>query len=405
MYTGCYTPRPSRKKARFMVLLLTGAALVLILAVILAGLLISHDIGFVQNKTDGAVYFGDAAVLAEIPGIRTTDLPLYTIVSVISSGTDTEPQEDGRAVLSPSQIYEKYADCVVGIEAVLGQSSGWGTGFLVSRDGYIVTNQHVVEGAGMLTVTMTDNKEYTAEVVGSDRVSDIAVLKIKAENCPVVEFGDSVVLQHGEAVCAIGNPAGLQNTITAGIISGINRDITLSDAAGDVTMTVLQTDCAVNPGNSGGPLFNEYGQVVGIISSKLISGNSGAYEGLGFAIPSGTAVPLIAELTEYGHISGRPALGISIDTGFEIDAETAAVYGIPAGLLVAKVDPKSDAYAKGMRERDILTHVNSIPILTMEELSALKNEYTVGDTLTMTVYRKGESIDMDVRLMDESELK
>jgi serine protease Do len=297
---------------------------------------------------------------------------------------------------------------VPSVTVILAETAGvrgTGTGIIVSEDGYIVTNYHVVEGARTITVILSSGVEYPAQIVGSDRISDLAVVKIKATGLQPAEFGDSEMMEHGDPVAAIGNPLGidLRNTITTGVISGVNRDITLEDAAGDITMTVLQTNCAVNPGNSGGPLLNQYGQVIGIISSKIMGGTTRSVEGLGFAIPSSTAVPLMLQLIEDGYIKGRPAIGIIVDTSY--NPLVADFYGLPAGVRVTGVNEHSDAFARGLQANDIITHINGAAVQSIGEVNDIKNQFTAGDTLRFTVHRLGETLTMDVKLMEEGSLK
>jgi serine protease Do len=307
--------------------------------------------------------------------------------------------------LTFSEIYKMVSPSVTVILAESSYSSGSGTGIVVSQDGYVVTNNHVVENASNIRVILHNGTEYSARLIGSDRLSDLAVLKISASGLSPAEFGDSDRMEHGDPVAAIGNPLGieLRNTITTGVISGVNRDITLEDAAGEITMTVLQTNCAVNPGNSGGPLLNEYGQVIGIISSKIMGSASQSVEGLGFAIPSAIAAPLVTQLIEHGYIMGRPAIGITVDLTYRPG------FGLPPGIYVDSVNGLSDAYAKGLRSDDIITHINDIAVSSIGEVNEIKYEYAAGDTLELTVYRRGETrietLTIVITLMEEGALR
>ncbi|MDR0324798.1 MAG: trypsin-like peptidase domain-containing protein [Oscillospiraceae bacterium] len=346
---------------------------------------------------DGTVMLGEPsrASAARPPAQPSVSIPIVNIPT--PSPVWREPGEP----LTFNEIYKKTAPSVTVILAGSAYASGTGTGIVVSEDGYIVTNHHVVEGAQYITVILNDNTEHTARLVGSDRLSDLAVLKIRAEGLTPAEFGNSDTVEHGDPVAAIGNPFGieLRNSITTGVISGVNRDITIEDASGDITMTVLQTNCAVNPGNSGGPLLNEYGQVIGIISSKIMGSASRTIEGLGFAIPSSYAAPLVTQLIEHGYVIGRPAIGITVDLNYSPG------FGLPPGVFVKSVDERSDAYAKGLQPNDIITHINGVAVSGISEVNDIKNGHTAGDVLRFTVYRLGETLTIDIRLMEEGSMR
>ena len=267
------------------------------------------------------------------------------------------PKSDGAkttdGALTVKQVSEKVRESVVGVTCQSSanfSSSSVGSGIIMSEDGYIITNNHVIEGMTTIQVVLDDGKTYDARLIGSDSRSDLAVIKINATGLKAAEFGDSDKLEQGDPAIAIGNPAGLQlqNTVTYGIISAINRDIIVEDR----TMTLIQTDASINPGNSGGPLVNEFGQVIGINTVKV---GISYYEGLGFAIPINTAKPIIDELISRGYVKGRPSIGINGTTLSERDS---VFYGLPAGLLIDYVHPYSDAFKKGIRRGDIITKMN-----------------------------------------------
>ena len=258
-----------------------------------------------------------------------------------------ENSDGGFVVKDVSDVVQKVRPSVVGVITESFQTystSSTGSGIILSEDGYIVTNNHVVEGGDSIAVTLDDGETYAAELIGTDVKSDIAVLKIDAQNLPAAEFGDSSQVEVGEAAIAIGNPLGLNGTVTAGIISAVDREIQV----GSSNMVLLQTDASINPGNSGGALLNEYGQVIGVNSAKISSEDS---EGLGFAIPSNTVEPIVEELIDKGYVSGRPLTGIS---GRNVSALAAAFYNIPQGILVDQVAPESDAAAKGLTAGDVI---------------------------------------------------
>ena len=274
----------------------------------------------------------------------------------------------------------------------------------MTADGYVITNHHVIKDARTVSVLTSDDRMLEAALVGSDKLSDLAVLKVEGSFTPA-QFGDSSVLRVGDTVVAIGDPLGvkLRGTMTYGIISAINRDLTVDDR----TMTLIQTDAALNNGNSGGPLINCYGQVVGVNTMKM-SGMSGLYsgsasvEGLGFAIPMAVAKPIIDELIENGYVAGRPAIGISSET---LPDAFRVYYRLPAGIYISGVTEGSDAQAKGIRAGDIVTAINGTPVTRTEELNTVKNQFTAGDTVTLTIYRDRTYYDVEVILIDQAELR
>ena len=306
-----------------------------------------------------------------------------------------ENSDGGFVVKDVSDVVQKVRPSVVGVITESFQTystSSTGSGIILSEDGYIVTNNHVVEGGDSIAVTLDDGETYAAELIGTDVKSDIAVLKIDAQNLPAAEFGDSSQVEVGEAAIAIGNPLGLNGTVTAGIISAVDREIQV----GSSNMVLLQTDASINPGNSGGALLNEYGQVIGVNSAKISSEDS---EGLGFAIPSNTVGPIVEELIDKGYVSGRPLTGIS---GRNVSALTAAFYNIPQGILVDQVAPESDAAAKGLTAGDVIIGVDDIRVENISDACTLRDEHKAGDTMKLTFYRQGSTHEINLQLMDET---
>ena len=300
--------------------------------------------------------------------------------------------------LSLQEIYQKLNPSVVSIVSTLKSGTATGTGIIMSESGYIITNHHVIENASQLTVLTYDDRQYTASLVGSDAISDLAVLQIEASGLTAAQFGDSDALRVGDAVVAIGDPLGIQlrGTMTSGIISAIDRDLTVEDRK----MTLIQTDAALNSGNSGGPLINCYGQVIGINTMKMSSYYSSAsVEGLGFAIPISVAKPIIDELIENGYVAGRPAIGIN---GESMPEYARLYYRLPKGVYITYVSERSDAYLKGIRENDILTAVNGTAVSSLDEVNTIKNQFAAGDKLTLTIYRDGSYYDVEVTLMDQA---
>ena len=342
----------------------------------------------------------EEAVHAEAPAQTqqaAEDLPQLTIVQSPAGIPTAASDEDG--ALSLQEIYRRCIGSVVSIVTVTPSGKASGTGIIMSEDGYVITNHHVIESAQAVSVLTSDNQEYAASVVGSDETSDLAVLKVEAEGLQAAEFGDSSVLQVGDSVAAIGDPLGtaLRGTMTDGIISAINRDLTVNDR----TMSLIQTNAALNNGNSGGPLINCYGQVIGINTMKMSNfySSSATVEGIGFAIPIDTAKPIIDELIEKGYVSGRPAIGIDGET---LPATYRIYYRLPQGIYVTRVYRNSDAAAKGISEGDIITAINGVSVTTMEQLNRVKNQFTAGQTITLTIYRGGVSSDVEIILMDRA---
>ncbi len=319
------------------------------------------------------------------------------IVSSQESSDTTFSDEEGALCLQ--DIYSTVIDSVVSISSMTSSGTSSGTGIIMSQDGYVITNHHVITGALVISVLTNDNQEYEAALVGSDEMSDLAVLKIDARGLQAAEFGDSSKLRVGDSVVAIGDPLGVQlrGTMTNGIISAINRDLTV----GDRTMTLIQTNAALNNGNSGGPLINCYGQVIGINTVKMSSyyTATASVEGLGFAIPISVAKPIIDELIENGYVAGRPAIGISGDS---LPSYYRTYYRLPEGVYVTSVNEGSDAKAKGIREGDIVTAINGEKICSIDELNTVKNQYAAGDEVTLTVYRSGTYYEVTVTLVDQA---
>ena len=319
------------------------------------------------------------------------------IVSSQESSDTTFSDEEGALCLQ--DIYSSVIDSVVSISSMTSSGTSSGTGIIMSSDGYVITNHHVITGALVISVLTNDNQEYEAALVGSDEMSDLAVLKIDARGLQAAEFGDSSKLRVGDSVVAIGDPLGVQlrGTMTNGIISAINRDLTV----GDRTMTLIQTNAALNNGNSGGPLINCYGQVIGINTVKMSSyyTATASVEGLGFAIPISVAKPIIDELIENGYVAGRPAIGISGDS---LPSYYRTYYRLPEGVYVTSVNEGSDAKAKGIREGDIVTAINGEKICSIDELNTVKNQYAAGDEVTLTIYRSGTYYEVTVTLVDQA---
>lgn len=297
-------------------------------------------------------------------------------------------------------IADKVTPSIVGIrtygavdyfgQQVENQELGSGSGIIFRQDGYIVTNYHVIENASTAMVTVGNGEEYEAKIIGSDAASDLAVLKIDAKGLPAAEFGDSDKLEIGEMVVAIGNPLGYENTVTDGIVSGLNRELTnYTDA-----MTLIQTNAAINSGNSGGALVNAKGEVIGINSAKLVASNA---EGMGFALSINEVKPIISELIDKGHVS-RPYLGVSINANYQVDEDTADKYEIPMGIQVAETVKGGPADRAGIKAGDIIYKVNDKLIQNFDDLSEIIDNSKVGDSLRILADRNGEKITANVIL-------
>ena len=303
-----------------------------------------------------------------------------------------QPQTEAHTLQT---IYQENIQSIVSIWGDAGTSYSFGTGVVLSADGYIITNTHVIEGCSSVEVVLQDDSSYEALLVGMDVPTDLAVLKIDAQNLHPAVFGNSDELQVGDTVVAIGNPLGqeLRGTMTDGIISAINRDV---DVDG-YSMVLIQTTAALNSGNSGGALINEYGQVVGITNMKM-SAYDDTVEGLGFAIPTTTVKTVVDDLIRQGYVSGEPSIGI---TCYTVTEEMAEEYDLPLGLYVKSVQQDSDAKKQGVFPGDVIVEANGQSITTIEELLALKEGMEAGDVIHFRLWRSGGYLERDVTLMEQ----
>ena len=302
----------------------------------------------------------------------------------------------GQTLMTPAEVYASTVGSVVSINCsavstnIFGQrveSASSGSGFVITQDGYIVTNHHVVASASSVKVTMYDGKEYSAAVVGSDSDYDVAVLKVETTGLQPVTLGNSADVNVGDTVLAIGNPLGeLTFSMSQGIVSCCDRAINVSGTP----FNMIQVDASINPGNSGGPLMNLYGEVVGIVSAKYSSYSNTAVEGLGFAIPIGDVQAVITDIMENGQITSKPSMGITAGT---MTRQMATQYQIDKdnGVFVYSVDKGGAGEKAGLRMGDVITKVDSMEITSMEDLTAAKKGHRAGDTVTVTYYRDGQS--------------
>ena len=286
--------------------------------------------------------------------------------------------------LSYTQIYDRAIPSTVSIEAVTSAGYSSGSGVVLTEDGYLITNAHVVAGANMVTILFHNNRRLPASLVGFDAVEDLAVLKVEAEGLTPAQFGDSNTLRIGEPVAALGDSLGYRSTFTNGIVSSLGREVEVDG----ITMVLIQSSAAINFGNSGGPLLNQYGQVMGINTIKIVT-EDGSAEGLGFAIPS----------RRVKYVADRLIAGEEIKTGvFGFSVNTIPVEG--GGLELLDVEENSDAWAKGLRVGDILTGADGMPIIGYEDLIRLKLGLGPGDTVSLTYLRNGAQFTVDVELID-----
>lgn len=307
---------------------------------------------------------------------------------------DNIQQEGG---LPLQDIYEKAIDSVVSVFCTGKTGTTSGTGVVLSKDGYIVTNYHVIENANSIEVCLADQSRLSAVLVGKDMVSDLAVLYVQASNLKPAEFGDSNILRVGDSVVAIGDPLGveLRGTMTDGIVSAINRSVTTDGRS----MTLIQTNAALNEGNSGGPLLNCYGQVIGINTMKIgdYVSNAGV-EGLGFAIPSSTVKEVVDALLTQGYVPGRPSFGVSYQ---EISVFDHIIYRLPEGLYITDVDPNSNAAAQGIKSGDVLTRFDGTRVTDGTALKQLVYSHDAGDTVSVEICRSGKYHTINV-ILDEA---
>lgn len=304
--------------------------------------------------------------------------------------------------LSPADIYEQNVNSTVGITTSAEAVNYWGyptsrtasgSGFIISEEGYILTNYHVIEDSDEVTVATFSGENYDAEVIGYDETNDVAVLKIEAEDLQPVTIGDSDKLRVGDSVLAIGNPLGeLTFSLTSGIVSAKDRDVTIESG---ISMKLIQTDCAINSGNSGGALFNTKGEVVGITNAKYSSSSSGAsVDNIGFAIPINTLVRIFESIIENGYIV-KPYIGITGQTASDELKETT---GLKAGVRVYSVADDSPASEAGLTAGDVIITANGADMQEFTDLSALVEKSDPGDELKLEVYRQGQILDITVTI-------
>ncbi len=363
-----YLPRPIRRTRKnghpFLWSFLFFFVLFVILFFVTANSVFGK--GWIKNKINGTGNFQTFT----IPTVQHEELE------------DKYYQDDGRYTVEGVAL--TCTPSIVTIEAYTGStifaSYSQGSGIIMTSDGYIITNAHVVADADLsIIVRLSDGTEYNATIVGSDSRTDLAVLKINASDLTPAQFGDSDQLELGEQVVTLGSPAGLESTVTTGIVSGLNRMISVE--SDNISMECIQIDAAINPGNSGGALVNMWGQVVGITSSKL---EAVEYDNIGFAISINAAIPIIEQLIENGAVLGRPKVGISF---YAISDTMADIYGLPAGLYIAEIDETCDISNTDLQVDDVITEMNGTKVTSADDVYEIIFQFNPGDEITATVLR------------------
>ena len=347
-------------------------------------LVLAAAMGFAGGFVGARV--GNAGNKVVIQQVERTDSSAASGTAVSSSGMTTSQVSE---MVSPSVVVITTEQVVYSQWSWYGQNqveSGAGSGVIISSDGYILTCAHVVSGASQITVTIGDT-DYTATVVGEDDTSDVAVLKIDATGLTPATVGDSDSLSVGDSVLAVGNPLGeLGGTVTSGIVSALNRSVTIQGTSSTNTMSLIQMDASVSPGNSGGGLFNMNGELIGLVNAKSSSSDA---EGLGFAIPINDAIQVAQDLLENGYVSGRPYMGITYIA--VTDAQTAAQLNVNAyGVYVVDVVQGGPADKAGLKAGDRIVSIDGTEIAQKDDLGTLMQQHTAGDTLSITVARDGQ---------------
>ena len=386
--------QPPKKKKKFNGKRVARSAVALVLAAAMgfAG-------GFVGAKFGGS----GKVVIQQVAPSSTADSASgsdSSITAASSSGSSLTTEQVADLV-SPSVVVITTEQVVYSQWSWYGQNqveSGAGSGVIISSDGYILTCAHVVDGASTITVTIGD-KDYTATLVGEDTTSDIAVIKIDADGLTPATVGNSDSLKVGQSVMAVGNPLGeLGGTVTGGMISALNRSVTIQGSSSVNTMSLIQMDASVSPGNSGGGLFNMNGELVGIVNAKSSSSDA---EGLGFAIPINDAIKVAQELLENGYVTGRPYLGITYLA--VTDAQTASQLGVNAyGVYVVEVVKGGPAEKAGLQAGDRIVSVDGTEIASKDDLGTLMQKHAAGDTLSIPIAREGQMQTVNVTLGEKT---
>lgn len=388
--TGKKKKSAKNKTLRYTAALL--AAAVLNLTVLGGAFMLGHRIGSISDK-------GSLSRQLKIEDVQTSDGGSDSNTAGITNTASADGSKE------TTEIAKEVGPAVVGIKSTIeGQmslfgarsvSEGQGSGIIISDDGYIITNNHVVESAVKVVVQLNTGSEFEAQVIGTDEQTDLAVIKINpSEELTVATLGDSSAVEVGETAIAIGNPMGLEffGSVTQGIVSAVNRTITVDGR----TMNLIQTDAAINSGNSGGALVNSKGEVIGINTVKV---STTGVEGMGFAIPISEAKPIISDLLEYGYVKGRPVIGVSTR---DVSQYMAIQYGWPQGAQVMSVTT-DNASSAGLQQGDIITKIDGNEVKSGSDLSSYKDTKSPGDTVTLEVYKyaTGATVTLNVVLSEQ----
>lgn len=360
-----------------------GAAPIIAICAVIALIM-----GLIGSAIGSAIWGSDSSTILQ--GEREN-----TVIDITSIDTNK--------LMTAAEVYAANVNSTVGITTSVTTnfwgftttSAASGSGFILTADGYVLTNYHVIESSSSITVTLYNGDTYDATLIGYDESNDIAVLKIDATDLSPAVLGDSDNLNVGDSVVAIGNPLGeLTFSLTSGAVSALGREITMSNS---VTMELIQTDCAINSGNSGGALFNLYGEVVGITNAKYSgSGSTTSIDNIGFAIPINNVRSLVESIIENGYYA-KPYIGVTVsDVG-----EESTSFGLPAGAAVRSVTEDSPAEKAGLQANDIITAINGETISSRTELSKAISACSPGDKLTLTVYRQGETLSIEVTVGEQ----
>lgn len=362
----------------------------------------------------GGLYMKFSNDIKELTMLSANQAKVDTVIGNRTASLENALKLASDSGSSVTNIAKKVGPSIVGIRMLtqsprswyfddeMAQSKAEGSGIIITADGYIMTNYHVVQYADpknsrskntTLEVFLADKRQAKAKFIGGDPKNDLAVIKIDMDNLTAAELGDSATLEVGELAVAIGNPLGLefQGSVTVGVISALNRTVNVDDK----TLNLIQTDAAINPGNSGGALVNSRGQVIGINTVKIsVSG----VEGLGFAIPINDAKPIVDQLMMFGYVKGRPFIGIS---GREITDAIARQYDLPVGIYILEVTPDSGAAKAGIQKGDILVSIAGKEVRTMKEVDNIKKNYKAGDSVDVTVVRNGSKVKLSLAFSEE----
>lgn len=378
-----YVPRPAPKRGR-------APLIITLLCLALAAVVLVSAAAVLLWQGKDPFRIGEQA-----PAGAGEDAPVFELQEL------PEDMDDG---LPTTQIAQQVGPSVVCINVYMPQSlsvAAYGSGVILNEEGFIVTNAHVVEDSSDLSVILNDGREFSARIIGQDTQSDLAVIKIEAEDLVPATFGNSDTLQVGERTVVIGNAAGrLAGTVTQGIVSGLNRQVPIQMSDGSViTMNLIQTDAAINPGNSGGAVVNRYGQVIGISSAKL-SGSD--YEGLCFAIPISDAQPVVQNLIAYGYVKDRMTLGVTV---IALSSVTGPERGLPAhGLYIAEVLPESDLVNHDVTAGDVILKADGRELTATADLQEILKEKKSGDTIDLQIYKhsNGKTVAITANLLEST---